>query len=224
MHLVVFRALGAHRDQAQVIEAITPKLIEAGARSAEWAVQTDEPVDLVGLVRRPDFQVALLHAAEFAFAQGKHHASLTPTRLRKHLASRLRRLHNQVVDSGRQFKQLDEEEQHRVRKQLKRLRYLSEFASPLFDEARVDSYLDSLKPAQEVLGDHNDLFVAASLARSCARKDRDARFALHWVKQAQRDTVREAHRKLAKVARAPRFWRKRWVARAEPAADATAEL
>jgi hypothetical protein len=47
---------------------------------------------------------------------------------------------------------------------------------------------------------------------------------LHWVKQAQRDTVREAHRKLAKVARAPRFWRKRWVARAEPAADATAEL
>jgi len=205
----VFRALGTHRDQAQVIDAITPRLIEAGARGTAWAGRTDEPVDLAGLVRQPAFQIALVRAAEFAFSEEKRRPTSDATSVRKYLRSRLRRLHANVVGNGRQFKQLDTEHQHQVRKQLKRLRYLCEFASPLFDKASVDGYLDSLKPAQEALGDHNDYSVAEAMARPCAKKDKDARFAVHWLNEAQRDTARKAHRTLKKVEHAPRFWKNR---------------
>lgn len=53
---------------------------------------------------------------------------------RKHIGKRLNALHRKVVKGGKRFESLVPEEQHKVRKQLKRLRYLAEFVAPLFDE------------------------------------------------------------------------------------------
>jgi inorganic triphosphatase YgiF len=55
---------------------------------------------------------------------------------RKLLGSRLEKLHSQVGKDGRRFQQLDVVSQHRVRKRLKRLRYLAEFVAPLLPRAR----------------------------------------------------------------------------------------
>ena len=76
----------------------------------------------------------------------------------------------QVTEDGGQFRDLPEEDQHAVRKRLKRLRYLSEFVAPLFRQSRVERYLGGLRPAQDALGDYNDALVAGQLARKAARQ------------------------------------------------------
>jgi inorganic triphosphatase YgiF len=207
----VFRALGVQRDQEHVLESITPRLMDAGASGIEWADTTASDIDLAALVRNWRFQNALVEIAGHAFSGAPGNASdaAAAKRLRRQLRPRLARLHERVAKGGRRFDHLDEDAQHRVRKRLKRLRYLSEFIRPLFDDATVERYLDSLKPAQQVLGEHNDLSVARSLAAPGAERDEvDVCFARDWIAKTQRKTGRRAHDKLRKVEKATPFWKK----------------
>lgn len=203
----VFRRLGAHRDQETVLASIKPQLLAAGAHGVSWAARQAAPVDLADVVRTPAFQRALIDAAAYALAAGQG-AAQGDKSLQKLMRPRLRRLHAQVTRGGERFKQLALEEQHEVRKRLKRLRYLSEFVAPLFDGTHVERYLDGLRPAQDALGKYNDVLVAQLLATPLAKKDDDARFAVAWLLRAQRHTAREARNKLLKVERTPRFWKK----------------
>ena len=203
----VFRQLGAQRDQEAVLATLVPQLLAAGAPGVGWAQRAAEPLDLGAVVRAPAFQCALVDAAAFALSPAQGPA-LGEKALRRLLRPRLRRLHAQVSRGGERFKQLALAEQHQVRKRLKRLRYLSEFAAPLFDGARVERYLDGLRPAQDELGEYNDLQVAQGLAEPLAKTDADARFALAWLQRAERRAVRAAHKALKKVGQLPRFWTK----------------
>ena len=49
---------------------------------------------------------------------------------------------------GRKFEKLATERQHRVRKRLKRLRYLGEFLAPLFGKDDTEAFLARLKPCR----------------------------------------------------------------------------
>jgi triphosphatase len=201
----VFAQLGSQRDQATVLAALQPQLLAAGARGTGWAMRHGEPIDLAAAVRAPRFQCALIDTVAFALSppQGE---PLGKKALRKRVRPRLRRLHRQVARQGKHFKQLAEDRQHQVRKRLKRLRYLSEFVAPLFDDRRVERYLAGLRPAQDALGEHNDLAVARALAEPLAPRDADARFAVDWLEHRQRKTARDAQRRLLEIKRSPRFW------------------
>src|SRR5829696_6507504 len=48
---------------------------------------------------------------------------------------------------------------------LKRLRYLAEFARPLWRAKAVDRFVNALKPMQDALGAHNDTVTAAQKFR-----------------------------------------------------------
>src|SRR3569623_648823 len=71
---------------------------------------------------------------------------------RKALAKEMRKLRRQCLGDGRAFEQLDATRQHRVRKRLKRLRYLAEYAAPLYSSRRTEAFVDSSKPVQVALG------------------------------------------------------------------------
>lgn len=206
----VFRQLGAYRDRKAVLEALGPKLLEAGASGVDWMKTEGDQADSVAAVRDARFQTALLHVLGFALGEhpggdGAGDASPVMKRFRRRLNS----LHRSVVSDGLRFRRLNEPAQHRVRKRLKRLRYFSEFVGALYDEKALESYLDSLHPAQDALGEHNDYAVARDMARAAAdRGDPDAVFALRWLDKQQEKSAKASKRALKVIDDAPRYWKK----------------
>jgi inorganic triphosphatase YgiF len=101
--------------------------------------------------------------------------------------------------------------QHRVRKRLKRLRYLAEFVAPLFDDGDKDAaerYLKALRPAQDALGEFNDEAVAMALYREAAARDGRAWFAVGWFTARHAAGAKACRKALGKIEDAPRFWKK----------------
>lgn len=204
-----FRQLGAYRDRDAVLEALRPELMEAGATGLGWMEAEGEPADPVSAVRDVHFQTALLEVLGFALdgnpgGKGAEGGSALIKQLRK----RLKTLHRSVVGDGLRFKKLNETAQHRVRKRLKRLRYVSEFVGGLFDRRAVDTYLDGLRPAQDALGEHNDYVVAREMARKAADEgDPEAAFARKWLDKRQKKSAKASWRVLKAMDEAPLFWK-----------------
>ncbi|MGY6411363.1 MAG: CHAD domain-containing protein [Alkalilacustris sp.] len=98
---------------------------------------------------------------------------------------------------GKRVARLDSEARHGLRKDLKALRYLSEFFAPLWPGRRQRRFLKRLKRLQEALGTLNDLSVAEARLGAEAR---DAR-----AVQAQ-DAMVAADRDWRRLRRMRRWW------------------
>ena len=229
-----FRALGALRDREQVVKLAQPRLREAGAPDFDplaggddTAAPTPSPGDIV---RAPAFQNVLVSLIGLTAAQPAEAAPAITTAedgaaaappapappinanaVRRLLRERLQRLHKQVLRDGERFESLDTESQHRVRKRLKRLRYLAEFVAPLFEKEEggaAGRYLKALRPAQDALGEFNDEAVALALYREATVRDARAWFAVGWFTARHAAGARACGKALEKTAKVPRFWGK----------------
>jgi CHAD domain-containing protein len=112
-----------------------------------------------------------------------------------------------VTRGGEAFEQLPEEEQHQVRKRLKRLRYLAELVGAMWAHKATQRYLRRLSPAQDALGHHNDVTVAAAKFLADAQQDPMSLFAAGYLKAHEAVTARQAHAALARVTLARCFWK-----------------
>jgi inorganic triphosphatase YgiF len=202
-----FRALGTDRDDQVLPGIVGPALKEAGAPLTSWTdaekASTETPFQVV---TNRTFQRTLLHVLAFVEASKDFEpaSDADPVAL---IEKRLDKLHRQVTRDAKKFTSLGDDHQHQVRKRLKRLRYLAEFAAPLYRDKDVERYLDALRPAQEALGQHNDQAVAAARFRALASRDPRALFAVGWL-QAQRAQSGEASQQALKdVAKAKVFWK-----------------
>lgn len=226
-----FRALGELRDREQVVKLAQPQLREAGAPdfdplAGNEASNAPSPGDVV---RTAAFQNVLVSLIGFTAAgpakaappgDGEE-ASSASTPLdadadadaaRRLLRKRLQHLHRQTVRDGERFESLDTESQHRVRKRLKRLRYLAEFVAPLFesgDKGGAERYLKALRPAQDALGDFNDEAVALALYREATTRDARAWFAVGWFTARHAAGAKACAKAVAKIDGASRFWKKK---------------
>ncbi|HEX7866020.1 MAG TPA: CYTH and CHAD domain-containing protein [Variovorax sp.] len=227
-----FRALGALRDREQVVKLAQPRLREAGApdfdplAGDDTAANTPSPGDIV---RAPAFQNVLVSLIGFTAAkpaqaapatdasvEGSSSAPPAPAPIganaaRRLLRERLQRLHKQVLRDGERFESLDTESQHRVRKRLKRLRYLAEFVALLFEGEEGNAagrYLKALRPAQDALGEFNDEAVALALYREATARDARAWFAVGWFTARHAAGAKACRKALEKIEDAPRFWKK----------------
>ncbi len=207
-----FSHLGETRDRETVGRTVLGRLAEAGAPPGlRWPAPEGEPHTPAQAVRDAAFQTVLLELLAFTLAEDtpeqpgcKHDGGC-----RKALRERLSKLHKQVVRDGERFTELPVERQHRVRKRLKRLRYLSEFVAPLYGTHAVERYVDSLRPAQDALGQHNDEAVGLEAFRRATAAQGEAWFAVGWLEARQQESARDCRRALRKVAEAPRFWKKK---------------
>jgi CHAD domain-containing protein len=202
-----FAQLGAIRDDHAVAAAVRPLLERAGAPKLGWrsANTADDPG---AIVRADSFQDTLLDLlrwalSEPAWATPKH----VPHEARRCLVERLSRLHRQVTRGGEAFEQLPEAEQHQVRKRLKRLRYLAELVCTMWAHKATQRYLRRLSLAQDALGHHNDVTVAAAKFLADAQQDPLSLFAAGYLKAHEEVTARQAHVSLAHVTRARCFWK-----------------
>jgi triphosphatase len=208
-----FRDLGVQRDRDVLSASLQPHLQAAGAPLCELppsadAQQAPSPGDVV---RNPRFQQLLVDLIAFSApseameeaATGKEEGDA----VRKVLAARLNKLHRQLVRAGKRFEDLPIEEQHRARKRLKRLRYLSEFVAPLFDKPKAERYVQHLLPAQDTLGEYNDEVMAIDAYRSAAEQDPRAWFAVGWLRARCPEQAKACGKALASLADARKFWK-----------------
>ncbi len=93
-----------------------------------------------------------------------------------------------------------------MRKRLKRLRYLAEMTAPLWPRAATRSYLERLTVAQDALGRHNDIAVAAGAFRADAALYPEAWFAAGFLQAHLATTARSARKRLLKLAAAHKGW------------------
>ncbi|HEX4510875.1 MAG TPA: CYTH and CHAD domain-containing protein [Burkholderiaceae bacterium] len=227
-----FAALGEARDRYVLAQSLRPLLVRAGAPLADPADATgsampDEATLIArarDLVRGQAFQAALLQLLAYAHPprredrsrpNGAARVDASPASdgvssegvdARNDARDHLRRLHRQVTRRAEAFETLDILDQHKVRKRLKRLRYLAEFVAPLFKPRRVETWLNALEPAQDELGRHVDHAMAAQRFAHLATQDPRAWFAAGWLSCGLEGTARDARKSLERFARAAVFW------------------
>ncbi|MBB1650612.1 MULTISPECIES: CHAD domain-containing protein [Delftia] len=209
-----FAQLGTLRDAGTLADVVRPLLQDAHAPLCEWTVPAAGQADAAAAVREPQFlqTLAEIHALAQAPA-GKRQpglASLSAAGTRKYLVRRLQRLHRQVLRDGRHFDRLPLAQQHRVRKRLKRLRYLAdfaqEFAPGMWPGKKGRRFAEALVPAQDALGLHNDMAVAAAHFHAEAGTDPRAWFAAGYLQARLATSARSSRRALRALARVPGFW------------------
>lgn len=203
---MAFRILGQRRDDEAVLEAVRPLLADAGAPRLEWA--SPPPPDLALAVVDTGFQLALLQLLRVANTIGDAPCERGPKATRRLVEKRLDSLHRSVAKQGCRFDELPTDAQHGVRKQIKRLRYLSEFVGPLWRDHEVKRYLARLKPAQEALGHHNDVVVATEKFRADAAQHPQSWFAAGVLQEYRRVTSHAAQQTLRRLGRHRPFWQR----------------
>lgn len=202
-----FGRLGAIRDDDTVANAVRPLLERANAPRLRWTPRTGN-ADAASIVRDDAFQDTMLALLRWTLADPPANAPGTSAaEARAHVEQRLSALHRQVAKGGRRFPDLPTEEQHRVRKRLKRLRYVSELVSSWWPDKAVRRYLKRLAPAQDALGHHNDVVVATDCFLADAQAEPSAYFAAGYLRAQQEQTATEAHVALMNIKQARRFWK-----------------
>ncbi|MCU0928375.1 MAG: CHAD domain-containing protein [Burkholderiaceae bacterium] len=210
-----FGRLGAARDLDALSATLVPALRAAGAPLVDLgtAAAAEDPG---AVVREPGWTALMLALLGFVQSgeggDGSSSWALPAAHdgeLLRWARRKLRRAHRQAVTGGETFAQLPEEAQHRIRKRVKRLRYSVEFVSSLYPPKAVQRFLKRLRPAQEVLGEYNDLLVAEAAYRARVADDPRAWFAVGWLVGRRPRQLERCARELAKLADAETFWRRR---------------
>jgi triphosphatase len=78
----------------------------------------------------------------------------------------LQRRHRKAIKRGRDLEDLDAGELHRLRIQMKKLRYAAEFFSGLYASKAADDYLSAIGKLQTLLGTLNDIASAQRMAQT----------------------------------------------------------
>lgn len=197
-----FRELGKRRDLTHVLGTIAPKLADAGGPLPEEPAGRAPPPSSV--VRAPAFQDAVMSL--LALASGLRADEGAAHGARREVRARLAKLQKKTLRDGVVFERLDAPRQHRVRKRLKRLRYLAEFTAPLHDGDRLHAWLGKLKKVQDALGEYNDGMAALAHYRERAGDDPRAWFAVGWLAADRERAARECGKRLRRFAKLDPFW------------------
>ncbi len=202
----LFHRLGEHRDRSIVAASVGHELAVAGSPEPSLEPPTDD-VDPVALVRGRGVQLALLDVLGEAMAAGT--SERDDGDVHAAIATRLGTLHASMKKAAHRFDRLGDDERHRVRKRLKRLRYFAELIGPLHDPRAVRRYLAKLRPAQDALGAYIDLIVGIEFARErVAAGDERAWFNVGWLCAQLPRGVKRCRRALEDAAKARPFWRR----------------
>ena len=202
----VFRALGQHRDHSHLAHSQQPQIEGAGGPAIEVEHSASAVLDPGSAVRSPAFQDALLGLLGFVHAGASAPAGPDPDQARKMVRARLQKLYSQALKDGKKFLVLEEEQQHSVRKRLKRLRYLSEFVAPLFSPRKTVAFTTALKLPQEALGLYNDELMALQAYRELALTDPRAWFGVGWLSARRNPNAAVCQQALKEFSKIKPFW------------------
>jgi inorganic triphosphatase YgiF len=200
----VFSRLGAARDFDALAQTLLPALRKAGASALQLPADgSAAPPEAV--LREPATQLLWLELLACAAGTGGS-TSAEPEPIAPRLQERLARLRHQVRRDAKLFASIDDTARHRLRKRIKRLRYLCDFAASLHEKKAVKAFVAPLAAAQEALGAFNDVCVARTLFDRVAADDSKAMFALGWLAHERDGAIERCVSALRKLRKAPVFW------------------
>ena len=206
----VFKELGAQRDVTSVIPTVLKEMKSAGVtiRAEVKPIQAlRSPNDIVV---DPSFQSCLLsilgfcHSANVTAVVSKHQDES----LKRRLARILNKLHIYLVRNCKHFTKLSPERQHGVRKQLKSLRYLSEFSAAVFGQKRVYRYLKNWSDAQNAIGLLNDHRIGIEAVRAATPLGSSSAVERDWFVKTINRSIKGCKKPLRNSIKQPVFWKK----------------
>jgi CHAD domain-containing protein len=203
----LFRELGRHRDRHYLAQ-LQLRLEAAGGPVLAIEADTGDPGTPATAVRSAAFQDALLVVLGLLHGSGiGQRADADAKQVKVLLAKRLGRLRKAVLADGKHFEDLPSGLQHRVRKRLKRLRYLAEFAQGLFPRKAAEEFIDALKPVQTALGDYNDELLALRHYEQWAAVEPRALFGAGWLGARRAINARACAQEVHTMAGVRPFWK-----------------
>ena len=197
----IFARLGSGRDRLVVLAQWIDALREAGAPPITQPSSTSE--DPGDIFRGADFNLLVLDLLDYEHGE----ALVGEIALLDAVSRELRALRRRSVRDPKRFPGLPPTQQHAVRKKLKRLRYVAELTSALYDRKKVNRYVKCIAPAQEALGVMNDLTVASELYRAVVPVDSTAWFAVGWLSSRRDAAVNACVKPLRDAEAATPYWR-----------------
>jgi triphosphatase len=130
----------------------------------------------------------------------------------KHARKALRKAWKKASTYGSELDRASPERRHELRKALKKLRYMAEFFTPLFDKSQTAKFVKRLKTMQHVLGYLNDVRMAPRLEAVRERHHGDmeaAKVAAYIIGRHDAEAQHvwsQADKAWKALAASPRFW------------------
>ncbi|MAK56449.1 MAG: inorganic triphosphatase [Pusillimonas sp.] len=207
-----FSQLGARRDLDVLRTVVAPRLKLAGMPDLRMPRANANRTAPASLANSPSFQNALLDILQalVEFGDTIHNDVNVSSEAKKRNSQNLlpRRLSSwlqAIVKKGSKFTRLPIDEQHNVRKDVKRLRYCLEMCAGVLNKSMLSKLRPALETAQEDLGELNDYYTAEVLFQDMTEKQAQAWFAVGWLKAMQAQKQKDAEVHFQVLNKAPRL-------------------
>jgi len=199
----VFAQLGSYRDLNFLDEKLRPALAAVNAPHMNLVSVKDLPHPQVFL-RQKNFQLFCLSIIELSLTLAKIDPNVQ--RLKTLALKDLDKVQKDTKKIALNFMGIQDEQRHKLRKRLKRLRYSLEFFKDFCDQKRYKDYLKSLGRVSESLGNYNDICVALEKSEQLLSVDSNILFAMGWLKAEQTRTRSECNEVLQKFYKLKKVW------------------
>jgi CHAD domain-containing protein len=178
----IFTELGNYRDLNFLDEKLAPSLQAVQAPVMHLSTVADLPHPKI-LLRQQKFQLFLISTLMLVVSLERLDSNIKL--LKPLILQELDKIHKDTHKVAKKFMEIEDEERHKLRKKLKRLRYSLEFFKDLCDSSRYKSYLKKLEKVADFLGQYNDICVALDRVEVLIQKDANILFAQGWLKAEQ---------------------------------------
>lgn len=199
-----FGSLGDARDRHVALERWAAPLAKVGAPHVELP---ETEVDLGALFRGTDWTILVLDLLDAVHAGTALVDDADSPRVKPIVAERLEGLRRSALRAPRSFASREPDDQHTIRKRVKRLRDISELTAGLYPRARVRRFVRHLPPALDALGTLQDLDAACAIYEGLVESDSDALFAVGWFRGRRPAVVKKCISPLRDAAHADPHWR-----------------
>lgn len=212
--------LGDYRQLAYLVTDIEPTLQHAGAPSVDWSADIDNmKITPIDAVRANDFQLTLLELIAFTMSDATQEPRAHKCAQEK-LAKRLSKQHIKLLKAEYDFEDIileastDDTDQsaaihekaHQLRKHLKKMRYLSEFAAPLYSKKKSKRWLKRITKTQRALGEYLDHQQYQHYYQQKSHTDTQALYGAGWFAAQLEPDTKRCKKRLTKLQDAASFW------------------
>ena len=178
----VFSELGHYRDLNFLDEKLTPSLEAVQAPVMHLSKVADLPHPQIFL-KEQKFQLFLISTLLLIVHLGRLDSNIKL--LKPLILQELNKVHKDTKKSADHFMSIQDDERHKLRKKLKRLRYSLEFFKDLCDQSAYKAYLKKLEKVADCLGNYNDICVALDKIDILVDQDSNVLFAQGWLRAEQ---------------------------------------
>lgn len=192
------------RERLYLAEHIQPKLVRQGAPNIDWATEL-EPIKITptDAIRANDFQLTLIELIAFTMSDSSTDYQVDTLAVDK-LTKILSKNHIRLLDAD--SNQLNEDGQHQLYQQLTNLRYLSEFAAPLYSKKKSKRWLKYLIKAQETLGQYIDTIRYQQYYQQKSLTDANALYGAGWFAAKLKNKRKRFQKQLTRIKNDKVFW------------------